>query len=216
MTRRGILAWTAAASLLFLSACASTPSTAIPADPARAWQQRVSALLAIDSWEVKAKLAVKTHKRGGQANMLWRLDHEDHSINLYGPLGGGRVILTRNAEGATLKDNRKRTFHAPTPEELLYRVAGWQVPFASMRYWVLGVPEPGMQYEESLDRWGRLQTLTQAGWEIEFIEYRDFDGRELPRKFFMTALPGTIQLVDDKFGDSDEVKVKVIIKRWRL
>lgn len=215
MTWRGILAWATAASLL-LSACVSTPSKPIPADPVGAWQARVEDLSEIESWEVKAKLAVKTHKRGGQVTMLWRLDHEDHNINLYGPLGGGRVILTRNAEGATLRDNKKRTYQAQTPEELLYRVAGWQVPFGSMRYWVLGMPEPGIQYKESLDEWGRLQTLTQSGWEIEFIEYRDFNGRELPRKFLMTALPGTVHIIGDDGNENDEVRVKIIIKRWRL
>lgn len=215
MIWRGILAWTATAAL-FLSACVSTPSKPIPADPVKAWQARVSDLSEIESWEVKAKLAVKTHKRGGQATMLWHLDHEDHKINLYGPLGGGRFILTRNAEGATLRDNKKRTYQAQTPEELLYRVAGWQVPFASMRYWVLGMPEPGTQYVESLDEWGRLQTLTQSGWEIEFEEYRDFNGRELPRKFLMTALPGTTHIVDDDHNENAQVRVKIIIKRWRL
>ena len=215
MTWRGILAWAAAAPLL-LSACVSTPSKPIPADPVGAWQARVEDLSEIESWEVKAKLAVKTHKRGGQATMLWRLDHEDHNINLYGPLGGGRIILTRNAEGATLRDNKKRTYQAQTPEELLYRVAGWQVPFGSMRYWVLGMPQPGIQYKESLDEWGRLQTLTQSGWEIVFVEYRDFDGRELPRKFLMTALPGTVHIIGDDDNENDEVRVKIIIKRWRL
>ena len=215
MTFRGLLAGMAIGTLV-LTGCASAPSRPAVDDPVEVWQHRVSDLSAIASWEVKAKLAVKTHKRGGQANMLWRREQADHNINLYGPLGGGRVILTRTAEGATLRDNKKRTYHAETTEELLYRVAGWQVPFGSMRYWVLGVPEPGQGYEESIDEWGRLQTLRQSGWEIEFVEYRDFDGRELPRKFLMTALPGTTHIVDDQFGENDEVKVKIIIKRWRF
>ena len=215
MTFRGLLAGMAI-GVLVLTGCASAPSRPAVDDPVKAWQHRVSDLSAIASWEVKAKLAVKTHKRGGQANMLWRREEADHNINLYGPLGGGRVVLTRTAEGATLRDNKKRTYHAETTEELLYRIAGWQVPFGSMRYWVLGVPEPGQGYEESIDEWGRLQTLRQSGWEIEFVEYRDFDGRELPRKFLMTALPGTTHIADDQLGENDEVKVKIIIKRWRF
>ena len=215
MTFRGLLAWMAIGTLA-LSGCASAPSKPAVDDPIKAWQHRVSDLSAIASWEVKAKLAVNTQKRGEQANMLWRREEADHNINLYGPLGGGRVVLTRTAEGATLRDNKKRTYHAETTEELLYRIAGWQVPFGSMRYWILGVPEPGQGYEESIDEWGRLQTLRQSGWEIEFVEYRDFDGRELPRKFLMTALPGTTHIVDDQFGENEEVKVKVVIKRWRF
>lgn len=176
----------------------------------------MEALSGIDRWEVKGKLAVKTHKRGGQANMLWKRDGEDHNINLYGPLGGGRVVLTRNPDGATLQDSRKRTYHADTAEELLYRVAGWQVPFRAMKYWVLGIPSPTEAYERSVDDWGRLQTLRQAGWEVEFVEYKDYDGRELPRKFNMTALPEMQHIVNDELDENDQVRVRVIIKRWRF
>lgn len=201
---------------VMLAGCVSTPQLPPAADPAAAWQKRSEALKRIDRWEVKGKLAVKTHKRGGQANMLWKRDGDDHNINLYGPFGGGRVVLTRDSDGATLRDNKKRTYHASTAEELLYRVAGWQVPFQAMRYWVLGMPNPNDEYEQSIDDWGRLQILRQAGWEVEFTEYRDFEGRELPRKFHMTALPGEQHIVDDEFDESDQVRVRVIIKRWRF
>ena len=43
-----------------------------------------------------------------------------------------------------------------------------------------------------------------------------FNGRELPRKFSMTALPGTQHIAEDTMGENDQVRVKVIIKRWRL
>ena len=199
-----------------LSGCVSTTTVPPVDNPAAAWQDRVQELSGIDWWEVKGKLAVKTHKRGGQATMLWKRDGEDHNINLYGPLGGGRVVLTRDRNGAILRDSKKRTYRASTAEELLYRVAGWQVPFQAMRYWVLGMPNPSEEYEQSVDDWGRLQTLRQAGWEVEFVEYKDFDGRELPRKFHMTALPGKQHIVEDSLDESDQVRVRVIIKRWRF
>lgn len=212
MNRRGFLAW---AAVGLLSACASTPPSPV-GDPTQVWQRRVESLSAISDWEVKGKLAVKTHKRGGQATMLWQRQAEDHSINLYGPLGGGRVVLSRTAEGATLRDNKKNTYHAPTAEELLYRIAGWQVPFGAMRYWVLGIPKPDVPYQQSLDERGRLQSLQQSGWDIEFLEYREFEGQELPRKFFMSARSGVAHIAEDQLGENDQVRVKVIIKRWRF
>lgn len=214
MTRVGAVAL-AAAVLLQLSGCVTAPPVPV-SDPDAAWRARVDELSTISNWEVKGKLAVKTHKRGGQATMLWKRDSEDHNINLYGPLGGGRVVLTRTNEGATLRDSKKKTYEADTAEELLYRVAGWQVPFGSMRYWVLGIPKPDDPYEWSLDEWGRLQTLTQSGWEIEFLEYREFGSRELPRKFYMTALAGTEHIANDELGENDQVRVRVLIKRWRF
>jgi outer membrane lipoprotein LolB len=199
-----------------LSACVSTPSHPPAEDAAAAWAKRMNELSAIDRWEVKGKLAVKTRRQGGQANMLWKRDGDDHNINLYGPLGGGRVVLTRDSDGAVLRDSKKRTYHAESAEAVLYRVAGWHVPFQSMRYWVLGMPNPGEEYEQAVDDWGRLQSLRQAGWEVEFVEYKDFEGRELPRKFHMTALPGALRLTADEEGKNDQVRVRVVIKRWRF
>jgi outer membrane lipoprotein LolB len=213
MTFRGNWAWMALVTLA-LSACVSAPPRPVVDDPDAAWQQRANDLYNIGGWEVKAKLAVKTHKRGGQATMLWHRDRDVHNINLYGPLGSGRVILTRDQAGATLRDNKKRTYHAGTAEELLYRVAGWQVPFQSMRYWLLGVPRPDEEYELSVDEWGRLQTLRQSGWEVEFQEYKEYEGRELPRRFNMTALPGRVHIADDQLDENDQVRVRVLIKLW--
>ena len=48
------------------------------------------------------------------------------------------------------------------------------------------------------------------------MEYKDFGGRELPRKFHMTALPDTQHIVDDELEENDQVRVRVIIKRWRF
>jgi outer membrane lipoprotein LolB len=215
MTDRHIAAWVAAA-VLFLSGCANIPSQSTPANPAQAWQQRLTELSGLESWEVKGKLAVKTHRRGGQASMLWHRQRQDHLINLYGPLGGGGVILTSTADEATLRDHKKMSYHAETAEELLYQVAGWKVPFGFMQYWLLGIPKPDELYEESIDDWGRLQVLKQSGWQIKILEYRDFSGRELPRKFLMTALPGTLHIADDESNENDQVQVKVIIKRWQF
>lgn len=216
MTTRWAPVVLAVAGAAMLAACAGVPPRPPPGNPELAWHNRVTALSGIESWEVKGRLGVKTDKRGGQATMVWKRDAEDHDINLYGPLGGGRVVLTSTAQGATLRDSKKQTYHADTAEELLYRVAGWRVPFGAMRYWILGMPMPQEAFENSIDDWGRLKSLRQSGWDIEFSEYRDFAGRELPYKFSMTALPGTQHIVDDALDENDQVRVRVVIKRWQF
>lgn len=174
----------------------------------------MEAMRAVDEWEVQGRLAVKTSKRGETVNMFWRRDHEHHNINLYGPMGAGRVILTRNEQGATLQDSKDKTYHDESAEALLYRVVGWRVPFDSMQHWVLGVAAPDGRYEVELDRWGRLSALTQNGWSIRFLEYHYFDGQDLPRKLVMNALPGVEHIVGDEEGEGDTIQVKALIKRW--
>lgn len=169
---------------------------------------------AVDEWEVRGRLAVRTSRRGETVSMYWRRDEERHSINLYGPLGAGRVVLTRDENGATLHDSKDRTYHDDSAEALLYRVMGWRVPFQDMQHWVLGVAAPDSGYEIELDRWGRLIELTQNGWHIEFQEYHYSDGLDLPRKLVMNALPGTEHIVGDPSGENETIQVKALIRDW--
>jgi outer membrane biogenesis lipoprotein LolB len=43
---------------------------------------------------------------------------------------------------------------------------------SSLRYWILGVPDPTMPFNEVLDlRQQRLQSLEQGGWQIDYTGY---------------------------------------------
>lgn len=208
-------AWPCAAVALILAGCALSPPRALEEDPRQAFSERVEEMRSVDEWELRGRLAVKTRNRGESITMFWRRGGADHYINLYGPMGAGRVILTQGPEGATLRDSEGRTHQDESAERLLYRVAGWRVPFESMQHWVLGVAAPDSEYEMELDGWGRLSTLTQNGWKIRFQEYHYIDGQDMPRRLVMNALPGTEHIVDDETGESESIQVKAIIKRWQ-
>lgn len=207
-------AWIVAAIVL-VSGCAVTQAIRPPAaNPHLVFEQRVKAMAAINAWQVRGRLAVKTDRRGDTFNMFWRRDGDQHKITLYGPLGSGGVILTQDEHGATLVDSKHRTYHGANAAELLYQVAGWRVPFKSMQYWLLGVPAPGSAYQMKLDQWGRLAELTQRGWRIRFTAYDYDNGRDLPRKLVISALPGTQHIVGGEPGENQSIQVKALIQHW--
>jgi len=72
----------------------------------------------------------------------------------------------------------------------------------------------GGDYEKELDRWGRLNTLTQNGWHIEITEYHYYEGRDMPRRLGMNTLPGTEPIVDDRADENETVQVKAVIRSW--
>jgi len=174
----------------------------------------MAAMRAIDVWELRGRLAVRTKKRGDSMNMYWERDGAGHYINLYGPLGAGRVILTLDEEGAVLRDSKGKTHTDDSAESLLYRAAGWRVPFRPLQYWVLGVAAPGSEYQAEVDRWGRLSELEQDGWRIRFEAYHYYDGQDMPRKLTLNALPGVEHIVDDVEGEGETVQVKAVIRSW--
>lgn len=215
MTATRIAAWPCVAVVLVMAGCALAPPRAPEEDPRQAFSERVEEMRSVDEWELSGRLAVKTRKRGESITMLWRRAAAEHYINLYGPMGAGRVILTQDRHGATLRDSEGETHQDDSAEHLLYRVAGWRVPFESMQHWVLGVAAPDSEYQMELDGWGRLSTLTQNGWKITFQEYHYIDGQDMPRRLVMNALPGTEHIAGDESGESETIQVKAIIKRWQ-
>ncbi|MEK7191642.1 MAG: lipoprotein insertase outer membrane protein LolB [Pseudomonadota bacterium] len=198
-------------ALLLLSGCAALPARA-PDEVARAWAMRQQALAPITNWELRGRIALRSRDEGMQASLHWVRERERQRISLVGPLGSGQVRLTQDAGGAELRDTEKNVRRAPTARQLLVETTGWDVPFDDMDWWVRGLPAPGAKAEQELDEDGRLKTLTQFGWEVEFLEYGRYGAYELPSKLFARRrenAPG-IGL------NHVTTEVRVVIERWVL
>ncbi len=195
-------------SAIFCISCVA-PSPRPPAEQLQQrWQTRASALLQIQRWELRGRLAVRADERGGQASLTWKRDGAQHSIRLNGPLGRGVVRVTQDEAGAQLQDAEQRVFHAASAEELLYRYTGWRLPLANLNYWVRGVPVPDLPATRELDDTGRLKTLRQQGWEVRYQEYVRFEGYELPNRFILTHAP------DQATMELPAMEVRLVIDRW--
>jgi outer membrane lipoprotein LolB len=195
-------------SLLCLS-CA----TPLPRPPAerlqQLWQARESALAPIQHWELRGRLAVRADDRGGQASLIWKRDAAQHTIRLNGPLGRGVVLVTQNETGAQLQDAEQRVFHAANAEELLYRYTNWRLPLTNLNFWVRGVPVPDLPSSWELDNAGRLKTLRQQGWEVQYQDYVQSGFHELPSRLTLIHSPDTT--TPDMPAT---MEVRLVIDRW--
>jgi outer membrane lipoprotein LolB len=195
---------------LVLGGCATAPRTPPPVgDPLAAWGQRQAALRALERWQISGRVGVRSGDEQGQANVVWVRDGSRHRINLFGPFGGGRVVLTEDPGGAQLRDGKHETLEAPDARTVLYQRTGWDIPFDELQYWLTGVPAPGASNDLNLDAWGRLQTLRQDGWVVQVLEYEQEDRYELPRRLVISRAGG------DAAGRGP-VEVKLVIKGWGL
>lgn len=205
--RRAVIALVA----VLISSCASVEPPAPVGDPQQAWFARQARLSTITHWEIRGRLGVRARqrKKSGQATVIWAREGDRHNIRLYGPLGRGTVILTQDPAGATLRDSKKKTYTAGDARTLLNDTVGWDIPFDQLKYWLTGAPDPTVPMEVELDGRGRLKTLRQAGWDVRFLEYRRYQGLELPRKVYLNARPA-------RSPPGPGVEVRVVIKRWGL
>lgn len=191
--------------------CATTPSLPPVENPAATWQTRQAELKSLTAWTLQGRLAVHADDKGWQASVHWVRAGARQSIDLAGPLGQGHLRLVKDDHGAELRDADRRTWRAENAEQLLFRATGWRMPLDGMDYWVLGLPSPDPVTRRELDAQGRLKTLVQSGWDIQFLEYSRYGSLDLPSKLFMQRRNGG---TGDNLAGESVLEVRLIVERW--
>lgn len=157
------------ALLALLAGCRTIP---VSLPPAASWSLRRAELQARAHFELKGQVAVAAGSEGFNARLRWVQDGARSQVALEGPLGAGGVEVTSEgsalrvvaANGTTLESDAARA-------ELATRL-GFEPPIASLRYWILGVPDPAQPAGETLDAGQqRLTRLEQGGWRIDYSSY---------------------------------------------
>ena len=192
---------------LVLSGCTTPEIRPVPSDPDLAWQQRQQILRGLHSWDLHARIAMHYGNDGGQADLLWTHSNTKNDIRLVGPWGKGLVRLNFDPQSAELTDDTGQTITGADASALLYEATGWVIPVSKLDTWILGMPVSETA-EVHLDKYGRLQSLVEAGWRIEYQEYQRYGDRELPRKMTLSQQRNN--------NDEKTVSVKLVVGRWQV
>lgn len=185
-----------------LAACA-TLSGREPSGAANeaAWAARLTRLAALDSWELSGRVGVVTAKDGGSGSLDWKQQGQELSFDFRGPLGAGAVHMQGDAQALHVQSSRGDDFVTTDPEQDFTSHLHMPMPVLSMRYWLLGVPDPGAPYDKTVDARGEPITLRQRDWRVEYQEYAEVRGLNLPVRFTLTR---------------GEVRIKVAVNEWNL
>lgn len=146
-------------------------------------------------FELRGRVAVAAGEEGFTASLRWAQRAERSQIELDGPLGVGGLRLD--------------LAHGRLADEIvqadLERRLGFSLPVESLRYWMLGVPDPAYGAEERLAvGLGRLESLEQQGWTVIFPAYARVAGvnYELPQRIEATREGVRVRLLVDSWGAS--------------
>ncbi len=189
---------------MLVSGCAyfATEETAAPGDGAAAEraQRHVQGLRAFNDWQLTGRIAVQREDQGFSADLDWRQRGNAFDLRIAAPLNGGTFALAGDDTRVTLLTPRGEQYSAADAESLMARHLGWVIPVSGARWWVRGMPEPGLSVEhERRDPLGRWSDFAQAGWRISILDYREDGEPVLPRKLFLAR---------------DALKVRVVVRRW--
>ncbi|AOS95515.1 Outer-membrane lipoprotein LolB precursor [Microbulbifer aggregans] len=185
--------------LALLTACASQTQQKPPVAPELPVMQ-------LQQWTIKGKLGVRSPNDNGSANLTWlQQSQPNYRIHLSGPLGAGATVINGTPAGVSLKRGDEPTTHAANPSQLTALALGWPLPVDEMFYWVRGLPAPGNAAGERRDAQGLLQSLQQAGWQLNFSGYQNVGAYVLPTRIKAETRQA-----------AGPVKVTLVIKEWLL
>lgn len=178
-----------------LNACA----THQPLEP-QTYNAHLSSLAAIDHWRIKGKIGLRQNGRGGSAALQWEQRGTTYAVNLHGPLGMGSVYIDGDEHKVVVRDQHG-SHSSVSPEALIAQMTGWQIPVTPLRYWAKGMPAPNIAIDQQQITDGRLATLHQAGWTIQYSNYARVSNVWLPGKIVMSR---------------PQTRVTFIQKQWQL
>ncbi|MGZ8191383.1 MAG: lipoprotein insertase outer membrane protein LolB [Methylococcaceae bacterium] len=146
-------------------------------------------------WSLEGRVAVAGKNDSWSANIAWGHRPDKEHVKLSGPLGQGATIIEMTGDVVTMDRGDGHVQTSTQPELFINQQLGMFVPLQSLRYWVIGVPEPNQAFTEIGDG------FAQAGWLVEYKQMQMVENTSMPRK---------ITVVNNK------VRLKLIIDQWAL
>jgi outer membrane lipoprotein LolB len=124
-------------------------------------------------FDLTGRLAVRYGDETFSGNLAWRHAGSSDEMLITNALGAGVARLVRDAHGVVLTTAEPKEYRGPEPEALTQEVLGFRLPVTGLGDWVRGRPSGAYPAQSGKGDDGRLLWLEQAGWRIEYLEYRE-------------------------------------------
>lgn len=193
-------------AISMLAACASVPRSAPSiAAPPDVWSERRALLQTVARFDLSGRIAVAIGDEGYSATLRWRQSRHDSSVELDGPLGVGGLRLRLEGERLALRGAGGGELGGERARIELERRLGASVPLGSLRYWLLGVPDPAVPAAEQPTADGRsIAGFEQAGWRVTITRYAPWESSAW-------VLPQRLELA----REGGAVRLRLLVDRWR-
>jgi outer membrane lipoprotein LolB len=185
--------------LVIAAGCKTLPrdATEFLSVPATAWPERRTTLQSLDRFTLSGRIAVAAGEQGFSGPMRYAQRGAAAELNLDGPLGVGGLRIEWRGADLQVRTSKGELLDGMAARAELERRVGFALPLERLRFWLLGVPDPGVPSVESLVAEDRLGGLQQDGWRIDYTAYGD--ASRLPQR--LTA-------------QREGARVRVALDRW--
>jgi len=170
-------------------------------DSAAAHQEHLASLANIRQFRLQGRIGAQTDGKGFSGIAHWQHDSTGNNVALFSPLGDQVATIKTTASGAELITSDGKSFNAKDAETLTQKALGWSLPMTGLSDWVLGRPATSLAEYTEWDTDGRITKLTQDGWKIEYPQYTEIDGYQLPKKVNLHSPKLNLKLVIEEWSE---------------
>ncbi|SFP74774.1 outer membrane lipoprotein LolB [Nitrosomonas cryotolerans] len=156
------------------------------------------------NFNLLGRISVRDEKQHFSGRVRWEHTGFNDEILLLSPLGQTVAQIERDLEGVRLTTSEQAIFYAVDVESLTEEILGWRLPLKGLQYWVQGMHSPATASEQDLDVNGRIKTIRQDNWQINYIRYFSVSAVSLDR-------PRIIEL-----SYNDDLKIKLVVDDWKV
>lgn len=177
-------------AVFLLSSCASLPDKVEkPFD-----LQARAALYGKNDWSFSGRMSVTDEVNAVSASIEWLHHNKLENIKLSGPFGQGRARIILTDTAVEVEQAGESIRYLGDVDEIVSTQIGVQLPASSLKYWVLGLTEPNVDYVQS------ESGFMQHGWKVTYLEMQSSGGFELPRKIKIERGKARLKLIINQWG----------------
>jgi len=156
-------------------------------------------LYSVNAWKLEGRIAVKAGNEGWNANLFWEHEGGQDRLRIYGPFSQGAVSIIVQSDLVYINEGNGVVTSSSDPDDLLKKKLGFAVPLRSLRYWVLGLPAPDIDYQAKVDAEGGFTGFEQHAWVLGFENFEKVANFIMPQKITIQGNAVRLKLVVDEF-----------------
>ncbi len=183
----------AALLLVTLAGCRTPAGIAPPVNPE--WEQRRAVLESLRTWSFIGSIRVSDDEESHSSRIRWQQQDDGYRINLWGAFNAGATEIIGEPGQVIISQRGEEPIITETPEELVYRELGYELPVSRLDYWLKGIPVPDLPAETRFGEKNQLVELHQSGWRIQYLGYNEHQPETLPARIRIEKPPLQVDLV---------------------
>ena len=168
------------------------------------WEEHQQKIQTLSNWSLSGKLAIFTKDDRQTANIYWRQQGDNYTIELTSFIGTQILSINKNEQGVEITNYNGDVYKGENTEKIIHEMSpGLDLPISDLQQWIKGNPS---EASYTLNANQRIDSLLSSKshrypWAVTYQQYDVFSGYFLPLKLNLKR---------------NKIRLKIAIHEWQI